>query len=130
MSGSQRGSITLLWMALVGVIAVVTIATAGLALAYSARAQAQVASDASALAAAVATYPPAGVGGPPESRARSVAEQNGAILVTCRCRLDPTIRPRTVTVVTRVSADIPIFGELKFNAVSRAEFDPRLWLGR
>lgn len=120
---------TLLWMALVGIIAVVTIATAGLALAYSARAQAQLASDASALAAAVATYPPAGAGAP-VSRARSVAEHNGASLVSCRCQVDPTMRPRTVTVITRVGADIPIFGELEFHAVSRAEFDPRLWLGR
>lgn len=120
----------MLGMALVGVIAVVAVATTGLALVYAARAQAQLASDASALAAAVATYPPASGGATPVSRARSVAALNDATLISCRCHVDATLESRIVTVITRVGADIPIFGELGVHAVSRAEFDPRLWLGR
>lgn len=119
----------LLWLLLVGVTAVVAVATAGLGLAYSARAQAQVASDAAALAAAVATYPPA-ADGEPLHRARSAAAANGAVLASCRCPVDSSMRARIVTVVTYVSVETPFFGNLKLHAGSRAEFDPRLWLGR
>lgn len=130
MRGRERGSMSVLWFALVGVITVVIVATAGLGLAYAARAQAQVASDAAALAAAVATYPPAVEGGSPASRARSVASANGATLVSCVCPVDRTLEERTVTVIAQVIADVPILGELRIRAASRAEFDPRRWLGR
>lgn len=123
------GSTAVLVSGVIGTIAALSIAVAGLGLAYSARAQAQTASDAAALAAAVATYPPA-LDGAPLDRARQVAEANGAALVSCTCPVDSTMSARVVTVVTAVAVEAPMFGHLEMEATSRAEFDPRLWLGR
>lgn len=119
----------MLFAGFVAAIAVVSVATTGLGLAYAARAQAQTASDAAALAAAVATYPPASTGSP-VAVARRVAVSNGAELISCECGVDRAIRPRTVIVGTRVTVDVPVFGPLEVHARSRAEFDPRRWLGR
>ena len=113
----------------VGVIAIVSVVTAGLGLAYGARAQAQIAADAAALAAAVATYPPASTANP-IVQARAVARDNGAMLVRCDCRVDFRMQPRVVTVVTLVEADLPFFGRRGVRAEAMAEFDPELWLGR
>ena len=115
--------------AVVALLAVVTIAAASLGLAYAGRAAAQTAADASALAAAVATYP--GTGRPsPVSEARRVAWLNHAILGICRCPVDRSLSARVVEVVAIVLVDVPIFGPLRVTAASRAEFDPGLWLGR
>ena len=126
---SERGSSTILLAGLVGLVVAVSVAVVGLGLAYSARAQAQTASDAAALAAAVRTYPPAATGSPLEG-ARRIALANGARVVSCSCPVDMTVRPRVVTVVTVVDIDTPVFGLLQVEATSRAEFDPRRWLGR
>ncbi len=125
----ESGSMTVVWSAFVGIIAAVALATASLGLAYSARAQAQVAADGAALAAAVATYPPTGFS-EPAHRARSVAIANGAALESCRCSTDSSMETRVVTVVTSVAIEVPILGRLEVRAGARAEFDPRLWLGR
>lgn len=126
---SESGSSVVLMAGLIGIVAAVSLAVVGLGLAYSARAQAQAASDAAALAAAVGTYPPAAAGDPVE-RARRAAAANGARMVSCSCRTDASLRPRVATVVAAVSIDTPVFGLLEVNATSRAEFDPRRWLGR
>lgn len=115
--------------AVVGVVAVAAVAVAGLAAMYAARAQAQTAADASALAAAVATYPPASTRSP-LAAARSVAASNGAALVSCRCPRNGDFTARTVEVLTAVAVDVPVFGQVTVRARSRAEFDPMLWLGR
>lgn len=125
----DTGSSMVLMAGLVSVIAAVSVAVAGLGLAYSARAQAQTASDAAALAAAVGTYPPASTGAPLQ-RARQAAVANGARVVSCSCPVDSSMRPRAVTVVAVVSIEAPVFGHLDVEATSRAEFDPRRWLGR
>lgn len=126
----DRGSSTLLITGVIALIALVSVATAGLGLAYGARAQAQTAADAAALAAAVATYPPASMANNPTGEARAIARANGAALVRCDCRVDMRMRPRVVTVVTVVEADLPVFGLREVRATARAEFDPELWLGR
>lgn len=126
---ADTGSSMVLMAGLIGVVVAVSVAVAGLGLAYSARAQAQTASDAAALAAAVGTYPPAAAGAPLEM-ARRLAIANGARVVSCSCPVDPSMRPRVVTVVAVVSIDAPVFGHLDVEAISRAEFDPRRWLGR
>lgn len=125
----DAGSAVVLFTGLIGIIATVSVAVAGLGLAYSARAQAQTASDAAALAAAVATYPPA-ADDTPVHRARRAATANGADLISCSCPVDRTLRPRVVAVVTAVRIDLPVFGYHAVRATSRAEFDPRRWLGR
>ncbi len=115
--------------AVVALLAVLAIASASLGAAYSARTQAQTASDAAALAAAVATYPGTSRSSP-WREAASVAAANGARLVSCRCPVNATLYRRTVRVVTEVSIDVPVFGVLDVRSASRAEFDPRRWLGR
>lgn len=114
--------------AAVAIVAVVSIAVAGLGSLYSARAQAQTAADGAALAAAVATYPPA-ASASPLAAARDVAAANGAVVVRCGCPRDSTLRARVVEVVTAIRADVPVFGEWLVHASSRAEFDPVRWLG-
>ena len=126
---SETGSSMVLMAGLVGLTVAVSLAVVGLGLAYSARAQAQTASDAAALAAAVGTYPPAGIGNPLD-RARRVAAVNGARVLSCSCPVDASMRPRVATVMTAVAVDAPVFGRLQVVATSRAEFDPRRWLGR
>lgn len=119
-------------MAMTGALAVVAIAgiaVAALGTLYAARAQAQGAADAAALAAAVATYPPA-TSADPLMAARGIAEDNGAMLVGCTCPRDDTMKARIVEVVTGVRVDLPLFGDVTVRSSARAEFDPRLWLGR
>lgn len=125
----EGGSSTIVMTGIVGLLALVTAATTGLGLAYSARAQAQTAADAAALAAAVATYPATSIGNP-LTQAREAAAANGALLVSCACPMDASLGARVVTVATGVIVDVPLFGRLDVRARSRAEFDPRLWLGR
>lgn len=113
--------------AALGVVAIASVAIAGLGSLYAARAQAQIAADAAALASAVATYPPASAT-TPAAAATDVASQNGAAVVRCVCPPDASIQVRVVEVVTAIRADVPVFGEWLVRASSRAEFDPMRWL--
>lgn len=115
--------------ALVAFVGVILVATASLGVGMAARAQAVSAADSAALAAAVATYPAVGRGDP-HKEAREVAVDNRARLVSCECPVNERLMPRVVTVVVAVPVDLPIFGRLDVHGSSRAEFDPRRWLGR
>lgn len=121
------GAVTLVMTALMAVLAVSAIAVGALATLYAARAQAQAAADAGALAAAVATYPPA-ADGEPTVQAKAVVEANGAFLIACRCNRDGGLVARVVEVVAGVRARVPVFGEVTVRGSSRAEFDPLRWL--
>ena len=118
-----------LMVGIVALLAVVVVATGSLGVAYAARTQATTAADAGALAAAVATYPPTGRRDPVDE-ARTVVTRNGAKLLSCECRVISHLAIRTDSVVTAVVIDVPVFGHLEIRGVSRAEFDPRRWLGR
>lgn len=122
------GSATVVMSAVIGLVAVLAVAVAGLAMLYAARTQAQTAADASALAAAVATYPPAAEM-TPIGAARLAASSNGASIVRCECPVDPALGTRTVTVTAGIRAEVPVFGSFLVRARSSAEFDPRRWLG-
>lgn len=122
------GASTVLLLAVMALVATVAVATAGLGMASAARVEAQNAADASALAAAVATYPPVSSRAP-GTVAREVASANGAALVSCRCDVDSSLSVREVAVVTVVPVSIPILGDLAVRAASSAEFDPMRWLG-
>lgn len=115
--------------AVVALLGLTSVATAGLGAAYAARAAAHNAADAAALAAVVATYPGAGRASPVAEAGR-VALANDAVLVSCACQLDSSLDKRTTTVVVGVLAALPVFGSLEITAASSAEFDPRSWLGR
>ncbi len=125
----ERGAMTILMIALCALVATIGVATAALGVLFDAREQAATAAEAAALAAAVATYPPTG-SDEPEGMAADFASRNGARLVSCVCPIDRTLRPRVVAVTVALEANIPMFGEVLVGRTARAEFEPRVWLGR
>ena len=126
----DRGSATPVLVAVVAMLAVLALAAAQVGVLVAARAQAANAADAAALAAAVATYPSAAPGLSPWVSADGVVRLNGARLDRCSCEVNPSLNPRSVTVVAAVPVDVPLFGVLTVRAASSAEFDPGSWLGR
>ena len=124
---SERGAAAVAMAGIAGVLAVVAIAAASLSVLYTARAQAVLAADAAALAAAPATFPGTSQD-TPVTAARQMASANGALLVSCDCRIDASLSDRVVEVRTAVDVSVPVFGRQRIHATSRAEFDPRAWL--
>ena len=125
----EAGGVTVFMVAVMALVAVVGIGVVSVGGLLAAREKAIGAAEAAALAAAVATYPPA-ASESPVGLARTYAAANGASLVTCRCPVDGSMSVRTVTVVAVVTSDVPLFGELAVKGGARAEFDPRAWMGR
>lgn len=119
---------TILVIGWVAVISMIGVAATSVGALITAREEAYTAAEAGALAAAVATYPPAGPGSP-VALAAEYAARNGSRLVSCRCQVDLSMRPRTVTVTAVREVDVPIFGRIRVRAAARSEFDPGLWLG-
>lgn len=124
---SDRGSGTVLVLTATAIVALASVAVAALGMLHAARATAQNAADAAALAAAPATYPP--VAAHPSERANEIALANGALLLQCECPVDPSLATRVAAVRVAVTVRVPIFGAVEVIASSRAEFDPSLWLG-
>lgn len=124
----ERGSATILAMAVAGLLAALTVGATAVAMALTAREKANTAAESAALAAAVATYPDTGRPSP-VAEARRNAAANGASLASCVCAVDGSVAPRTVTVRTVVEIVVPIFGRLHIAGAARAEFDPAAWLG-
>lgn len=119
---------TILVIGWVAVIAVIGVAATSVGSLLVAREEAYTAAESAALAAAVATYPPAGPGSP-VALAAQYAARNRSQLISCQCRVDLSLRPRTVTVTTLRKVEVPIFGVVEVRASARSEFDPGLWLG-
>jgi hypothetical protein len=125
----ERGSMTVVITAVIGLLAATTVATTSVAALYAARSQATTAADSAALAAAVATYP--GTERQlPRIEAGVAASRNGARLLACTCSVDPSMSARVVEVMVGVDVEVPIFGTFVVRTPSRAEFDPGVWLGR
>jgi len=125
----ERGGAAIALAGVAGVLATILVAVASLSTLYAARSQATVAADAAALAAASASFEGTGQGSP-LAAARSVAQLNGARMLLCRCASDQSMRQRTVEVVVAIDVAVPLFGAHSVKATARAEFDPRVWLGR
>lgn len=125
----ERGSVTPVVLAAVALVALVGVGTTSVGSLLAAREQANSAAEAAALAAAVATYPPAGASDP-WREAAEFAARNSAVLYACQCKVDGGLGDRTVTVTAFVAHSVPLFGELRVFAMARAEFSPRDWLGR
>ncbi len=119
---------TILVIGWVAVISMVGVAATSVGALIAAREEAYTAAEAGALAAAVATYPAAGSGSP-AALAAEYATRNGSRLVSCRCPVDLSMRPRTVAVMTVREVEVLVFGRISVRAAARAEFDPGLWLG-
>ena len=128
MNGTERGSATVVAALLVTIVMVALVGLGSLAVLYGVRAEANNAADAAALAAAVATYPPAGAGDPSAEAAR-YASVNGAAVVRCDCHVDWGIDVRLATVIVEKTVTVPFFGTLRVRAGATGEFDPIAWLG-
>jgi Flp pilus assembly protein TadG len=87
-----------------------------------ARARAQTAADAAALAAVVQQAPVLGQGDDPEGAAREAAERNGATLVSCDCAVGETEATVTVETLPKLSFLEGWFGR-RVHATARAEVD-------
>lgn len=121
---NERGAGSLLVLAIVAVAIVTGMLLADVAVYLGARARAQAAADAAALAAAPVTFRPYGSGGDPVAEAAGYAEANGAVLTECRCRIDRTWRVREVAVAVHVPVDLLLLEAHGATATSRAEFTP------
>lgn len=116
----ERGTSTIVVMAAVGIVILVTWAVAGVGRVFAARAQASNAADAAALAAAPLTFFP----GDPVAEAIEFARRNGADLVSCLCERVATLDARTVVVEVVIEVDVPILGHVAVAAAAAAEFAP------
>jgi secretion/DNA translocation related TadE-like protein len=123
MSG-QRGSATVLLLAVAGLVLVLAIGVADVGLAFAGRLQAAAAADAAALAAAPVTFRPFGASGSPAEEASRFAAANGATLMSCRCPIDRSWRPRVVEVAVERRVELLGIGAVTVKALSRAEFSP------
>lgn len=123
-SPRERGSATVLALALVLVVLVSGLALLAAAQLVTARARAVTAADAAALAAAPATFPALGDGAGPDQLAGELARANGARLVRCQCPMVESFDPRQVEVEVAVTAQLAIVGGVEVRAVSRAEYVP------
>ena len=121
---AERGTATLPMLALAFVVLLVGILVADVSVYLGARARAQTAADAAALAAAPVTFRSFGSSGSAAQEAREFAARNGGELVECRCGHDATWRRREVTVLVAVPVELSILGATSVQAWSSAEFVP------
>lgn len=121
----EQGSIAIVLVAVIGLIAVLAAALGGAARVVAAQHTAQMAADAAALAAAPVTFRQTN---PTESAlvaAGRFAVANGGRLIDCSgCVADPSWKPRIVEVTVAVDVDLPALGPTSVLAVAAAEFDP------
>jgi len=116
----EDGSVSVLVLGLTALATVLALLTADLAVFLAARAQAQLAADAAALAAAPLTF----VGGDAPAVAAETAVANGARLTMCDCRNDSSWRRRSVMASVAVSANLMILPSATVEASAHAVFDP------
>jgi len=127
-NAAESGSATVVAALLVALVMAALVGLGSLTVLYGVRAEVNNAADAAALAAAVATYPPAGAGDPRTEAAR-YAVANGAAVVSCDCPVDPGLDVRSATVIVQKKVTVPFFGTLEVRAGATGEFDPVAWLG-
>lgn len=120
----ERGSATILALALIFVVIVTGLALLAAAQLVTARARAVTAADAAALAAAPATFPALSNGAGPDQLAAELAQANGARLLRCLCPIVESFDPRDVEVEVALAAQIAIVGGVEVRAVSRAHYVP------
>lgn len=96
--GGERGSVSIVLVALLGVLVLLAMGLADIGSALAAASRAQDAADAAALAAAQEIAMPSGRS--PTDLAAEYASRNGSSIVTCAC--DPATFQAVVTVVVPV----------------------------
>ncbi|MBI4728767.1 MAG: hypothetical protein HY775_04610 [Acidobacteria bacterium] len=98
-------------------------AVADLGSMFVARARAQAAAEAAALAAVVQQAPVLGQGSDPEGAARAEAERNGATLLRCECEVGRSDAVVEVSVEPRLLI-VAAWRGRPARAAARAELDP------
>ncbi len=96
----ERGSVTVLTVAIVLFAAIVALVLVDLLRALGSKSMAQTAADAAALAAAQEIARPSGT--QPSSMAADYARRNGAVLIECQCDRDAASAVVTVEVPVKV----------------------------
>jgi len=119
----QSGAISILVATGTLLMTLFALAAADLGALLYARARAQTAADAAALAAIVRQAPILEQGDDPEAAAREAAERNGATLVSCDCTVGSTTATVTVELTPRISFVEGWSGRV-VSATARAELDP------
>lgn len=99
---NEDGFVSAIVVALLALVGLLCLAVADAANVLLARARAQSAADAAALAAAVAQWPFAGRDEQPSEAAERTAAANGATLEACDCALRAERATVTVSVSTRI----------------------------
>lgn len=125
---TERGSVSLLLVAVAGVVLLFAAALGSVGAYFRVRVEATTAADAAALAAAPVTFMPFGASGSPLDEARRFAAANGASVVACSCARDPSWEPRTIQVEVEKVVRLWPAGRLAVRAVGRAEFSPAMLL--
>ncbi len=111
-------------LATVGIALLLMVGIADAGIIFAGRYQAATAADAAALAAAPVTFRPFGASGDAVEEAARYARINGASIIACRCKTDPSWRARTVEVIVERTVGLIGGGEVTVRARSTAEFDP------
>lgn len=120
---ADRGAVSIVAMAGALMLCLTALGAADLGSMLLARARAQTAADAAALAAVVAQVPVLAQGEDPEEQARAIAEANGATLLRCDCPVGDPVAEVEVAVEPRLTFVAPWFGR-SARATARAEVDP------
>ena len=119
----ERGAVAIVAIAGALILCLGALGAADLGSMLLARARAQSAADAAALAAVVAQTPILGHANDPEQAARDVAGRNGAALLRCDCPQGSTFATVEVTVMPRLVFLSGWFGRTA-HASARAALDP------
>jgi len=119
---AQRGSVSILIVVGALLFSLFALAVADLGSMLLARARAQQAADAAALAAVSQQAPVLDQGDDPEGAARDVAERNGATLVSCECEVGTTDATVEVEITPRLGFLSGWYGR-KARARARAHVD-------
>ena len=119
----ERGAVTIVAITASLILCVGSLAAADLGSMLHARARAQSAADAAALAAVAAEAPILGLDEDPQAAARDEAERNGAVLVSCDCSSGGTAATVEVRVTPKLGFLSGWFGR-SARAEARAELDP------
>ena len=120
----DRGASSLLVVAATAVAVVVAALVIDVAVLVGHRLRVAAAADASALAAAPVTFRAFGTSGSPVAEAAAIARDNDAVLLTCACPVDPTLRSRSVRVVVASDVELLFFGRQRVTAASAATYTP------
>ena len=125
---NEDGFVSAIVVALLALAGLLCLAVADAANVLLARARAQSAADAAALAAAVAQWPFAGRDEQPSEAAERTATANGATLEACDCTLRADRATVTVSVSTRIRMLVVAPSRVRATATSALDvgrvFDP------